>query len=210
MKNPAKTALLFFSIVLCSTLGSSVGHAQQNTIEVDANQRTTIIGTFDSLSLLLRDLCGRAGVEMRSFDATDRSITTRQVGRPLSEVIGQLLTQENYLLGVRDAPRTGAPTEIAWIRVTGSTGAAPRTAAMDAAVLNEPPRPEAHLVVADRLFADEQRVAQFMATDNELLAESLRHYPNITVSLRKLRDGRPAAVQRKLDELIQSLEAATP
>jgi hypothetical protein len=191
--------------------------AEEKRVVVTADQTATVIGTFDSLTELLSDLCAKAGVELRSYDAPDHPISASHTERPLSEVIERLLSKENYLLGVRGGRAEGSPMEVAWIRVTGSKGSGdeavpggldvPSTFGETAFDSEDPTDARrAQEAVAARLLANEAQVAQFLKMDPRALAASLRQYPHIDVVLRKLRaDQQHPAVVEKLDAVIGEL-----
>jgi hypothetical protein len=209
--------VLVLSLLDCVRLVSDA-RAGERRIEVDADQTATVVGTFASLAAVVTDLCVQAKAELRGFDATDRKITIDQVRRPLTDVIALLLAQENYLLGVREANTPGQPAMVAWIRVTGSKEAGSAVLGGGLTVPSDfgarPFKDEstsetrrAQQAVAARLIADEQHVAQLLATDAKHLARSLRQYPHIEELLRQMRTGQVPAVAAKLDAVIAELDA---
>jgi hypothetical protein len=198
--------------------------AEAVRVQVGADQTTTVVGSFESLAGLLRTLCAEAGVELRAYDAPDRAITTHQEGRPLAATIERLLSQENYLLGVREGEAPGPRVRVAWVRVTGaknsglgglSGGVDVPSRFGDTELEHESTADarRAQQAVAARLLADDAHVASFLQAEPRALAQSLGHYPHIDGLLRKLRaEQQHPAVIEKLDAVIRELEApsATP
>jgi len=184
--------------------------AEEARVEVAADQTTTVVGSFASLSDLLSRLCKQADAELRAYSAPDREVTVNIEQRPFSETIERLLAHENYLLGVRGGRETGSEIRVAWVRVTGSKGtpAKPVPGAEPASAAGKQsadPR-RAQEVVADRLLADDAQVAMFLSAEPTALAQSLRQYPQIGDVLRKLRarQQHPAVVE-KIDAVLAEL-----
>lgn len=88
-------------------------------MEVAADQTTTLVGQFDSLKAVLEELCSRAGVELRAYDADDRAVSANYRDLPLGDVMTALLNHENYLLGQGRDPATGN-ARVAWVHVSGN------------------------------------------------------------------------------------------
>ena len=192
---------------------------QAGRVAVDADQRTTVVGSFDSLAELLRTLCAEANVELRAYDAPDRPITAHQEGRSLADVLERLLSRENYLLGVREGEAPGPRVRVAWIRVTGAKSSGlddlpgrvdvpSRFGATDIERESPTDARRAQEAVAASLLADDAHVASFLRAQPRELAQSLSHYPHIDSLLRELRaEQQHPAVVEQLDAVIRELEA---
>jgi len=198
----------------------STTHADDQQVTVGADQVTTVLGRFDSLTSLLADLCTKADVELRSYGAPDRAVTADYVERPLARVIERLLSREDYLIGMREGGTQGGPSRVVWIRVTGAkhsgVGVLPGGIPVPSGFGKSEFRSEqatdalrAQEAVAQHLLADDARVAAFLKVEPAELAQSLRQYPHIEALLHKLRaeQQRPEVIQ-KLDAVIHELAAS--
>jgi len=210
------TRLTSAALGLAAILLGSYGWADPPRVEVGGTQTTTVVGRFPSLARLLRDVCQRANVELRAFDAVDRPVTVDQLARPLPEVIAHLLSEENYLLGVRGPDVPDRPPEIAWLRVTGSreshaeamlSGLSVPSQFGSRSFEEESPSEtrRAEHSVAARLLGDQRLRSQLLAMDPAELAESLRQYPHIEDLLGDMRAGQEPEVREKLDAVIRRL-----
>jgi len=208
------------TIALVLLLAAPTAGAQQGSWEVGPDQATSIDGTFTSLAELLTELCTRAKVELRAYDAPDRPLTATVTKRPLAEVLERVLSQENYLVGVRGGDSPQSPLRVVWIRVIGAKNpelaASPRGIAVPSDFGStefdaERPtdRSRAQEAVAKSLLADEARVRQLLEADPEAIAQSLRQYPHIDALLGKLRaEQEHPEVAAHLDAVIAALTAA--
>ncbi len=219
----AAATVLIVVAALHATHAPAEGTREDAHVEVAADQSTTVVGSFESLSGLLAELCKQAGAELRAYDAPDREVTANLEGRPLSEAIDRLLAHENYLLGVRGGRERGSELRVAWVRVTGSKGTAETTVPAEPTASGESDEKSAgeeteateataasqqrvHEAVAAQLLADESRVAILLNSDAGALAQSLRQYPNVDQVLRKLRaDQQHPAVVEKIDAILAEL-----
>ena len=191
--------------------------AQERIVEVHDDRTATVSGTFESLRDVIGELCAEADVELRAYDAADRPLTTRQERRPLAELIEHLLSDENFVVGVRTPASTDGGVRLAWLRVTGSkhSGASKPTppdatpARADADTPDAPGDDPARRAVADRLLADDARVEQFLAAEPAALARSLGQYPDIERLLIELRteQSHPAVIEQ-LDAVLAELASA--
>src|SRR3990172_414146 len=105
------------STVLLLALGFPPAAAGELQIEVSELQHITMNGSSDSLRTAIEKLCAKAGVELRSYDAEDRSFSAHFKNEPLSRVLERLLRLEAYMVGVRgsDAPSRGRrPHKVTW------------------------------------------------------------------------------------------------
>jgi len=91
------------------------------TIEVDPDQRVTIVGSSDSLRSAVTDLCARADVRLLAYEAEDRPFSASYQQLPLSEALARLLRSEIFLVGL--SPRQdGEGDLVTWLRVSGAKG----------------------------------------------------------------------------------------
>ncbi len=202
-RRPARGAALLLGLLLLLVVPPS--SAEENRVEVDPDQRTTIAGTFPSVAKLLEDLCSSARVELQGFDAEDHEVTLRLVRRPLIDVLPVLLARENYVLGLQTS--AGA-TRVAWVRVTGAKAGPERSLSLSGDPLAGPtPIPAAEAVI-QRLLKKGASRKRFLNTDNALLAESLKRYPGMTLALGRAREGQPRKVRRKIEDLIGHIDRA--
>ncbi|MFT5041490.1 MAG: hypothetical protein ACI8TX_002464 [Hyphomicrobiaceae bacterium] len=216
------TCLAIASLFATPLAGSTVRAEMPATVQVEDGQLATVDGRFESLAETIAELCELAGVELRSYDATDRAVIGNAKDQPLARVLERLLSEENYLLGVRPRPRDTEATDIAWLRVTGSKGANAKTPwaglnktkAEDAA---SPPVPEelnsaaVMQAVAGELLADEARIGLFLATEPDAVATSLKQYPQAVAVLTNLgrRNLHPDVVEH-IDAVIVVLQNNRP
>jgi hypothetical protein len=105
--------------VLVLTAVAAHADGAQPLIAVHDAQRVTITGHFDSLRGVVVELCRRAGVELRAYDAADRPLVAGYENIPLADALARLLRSEIYLAGVRADEHRGAGV-VAWLRVSGS------------------------------------------------------------------------------------------
>jgi hypothetical protein len=142
------------SVVLL-VAGATCSYAAPPTIEVYDSQRVTVSGSFDSLRGAVTELCRRAGVDLRAYEAEDRSFTASYEDLSLADALARLLRSEIYLAGLRPGERGGAV--VTWLRVSGSKGgvATPPTPALaalaPAAVTLEPGIEAIELGVAPKI-----------------------------------------------------------
>ncbi|MBC8293487.1 MAG: hypothetical protein H8E45_10030 [Proteobacteria bacterium] len=198
--------------------------AEPIRIEVDAEQRTTLVGASSSLKMLISDLCIRAGVELASYDAADRPVRASYERLPLHEVLPRLLRQESHTLRLRsqgDQLRVsrlevlGTKTSrVHNRRQTSSTATGnhrlwlPRSL-MEAAFASPSVdrREKAVLAIGEYIAGDEQRYSQFLAADAEWMARAIRGYPYARQMLVELRENQGGnAVAKKVAAIILALE----
>jgi hypothetical protein len=203
-----------------------VGSSAESTIEVTSEQSVTMVGGFPSLRSAITELCQRAHVELRAFEAADREVAVVYRSVPLAVVLEGLLREENYLVGVT-SEEAGRPPRVAWIRVAGSGNVTP--ARRDTAGAAEPsgstvpamrfevpatfgnaeftsedPEQRARALhsIAARLVASKQ----LMSADPQALAGALEAYPHARELLTQLRDEQEdPEVRARLDQVLASL-----
>jgi len=221
---------------LCvSAVVLTVGHlvatsaiAESIRIEVDDEQRVTIVGEASSLRMVITDLCIRAGVELGSYDAADRSIRANYESLPLREVLPRLLRQESHTLRLRGK---GDQLRVARLEVIGTkssnrpnrtrtwraTDAGNRLwlppSLMEAAFASPDAsrRAEAVLAIGEYIVGDTQRYIQFLEADPEWMARAIQSYPHARAMLARLRDDQgDNAVARKVTVIIVALDNLPP
>jgi hypothetical protein len=218
----AATAVLAIALVAVT---SAITIAA-NTVAVTPEQSVTVVGVFPSLKSVIEDVCRRAGVELRAFEAADREVAVTYNGVPLTTALAGLLRDESYLVGVT-AGESGRPARVAWIRVVGSGGSAPRqpgTGEMppassrpvptmgfevpatfgDAEFSSEDPEQRARALhaIASRLIASKQ----VLSADPQVLAATLQQYPHARELVTQLRDEQQDPdIRARLDQVLASL-----
>jgi hypothetical protein len=198
--------------------------AAENRLELGADQTVTVAGSFGSLKGLLEDLCDQGGIELRSFDAADRSVTVRYEGVPLTTALRGLLREESYLLGVAAQPGAQG-TRVTWIRIMAkgdgatSGGAVPTGASMVSRAASTPPVAPAPAAdedpariaqiageLANRLFARPEQVGPFLETSPQVIAGTFRKYPEAKAIVRQLVDEQSdPAIRAKLEQVLETL-----
>ena len=198
----------------------------ENNVEVTQEQLATVVGVFPSLKSVIDDLCRRAGVEVRAFEAEDRAVTVAYNRVPLTTALEGLLREESYLVGVT-ATEAGKPPRVAWIRVAGGAADATRqtptgdsvvspTRAVptmgfevpatfgDAEFTSEDPEQRARALhaIASRLIASKQ----VMSADPKALAVMLQQYPHARELVTQLRNEQEDPdIRARLDQVLASL-----
>jgi hypothetical protein len=198
----------------------------ENTVEVTQEQSVTVVGVFPSLKSVIDDLCRRAGVELRAFEAEDRAVTVAYNRVPLTTALEGLLREESYLVGVT-ATETGKPPRVAWIRVAGGAADATRQTRTDDAATtparavptmgfevpatfgdaeftSEDPEQRARALhsIASRLIASKQ----VMSADPKALAGMLQQYPHARELVTQLRNEQEDPdIRARLDQVLASL-----
>lgn len=198
----------------------------ENTVEVTQEQSATVVGVFPSLKSVIDDLCRRAGVELRAFEAEDREVTVAYNRVPLTTVLEGLLREESYLVGVT-ATETGKPSRVAWLRVAGGAADATRQTPTsdsvttpargvptmgfevpatfgDAEFTSEDPEQRARALhaIASRLIASKQ----VMSADPKALAVMLQQYPHARELVTQLRNEQEDPdIRARLDQVLASL-----
>jgi hypothetical protein len=214
----ALAALLLSSASLRAAFSSD-----GSTLHLGAQQTLTVAGSFTSLRALIEDICWRAGVELRSFDAEDRSVNVNYSGIPLANALRGLLRNESYLLGAAPAPSHAVP-QITWIRVLGEHETARtnrRRGRQQAAAGFQVPstlvrtafasedgdeRAAALQEISARILSSDEQLAAFLATEAHLIARTLNRYPHAAELVSELRESQiDPTIRRKLDEIIAAL-----
>jgi len=194
-------------------------------IEVDAAQRVTVAGEFDSLKKLLDELCREADVELRSYDADDRPVRMEYHALPLVTVLAGLLRQESYIVGVSPG-EAGLGPHVVWLRVTGGPPGTPVAPSDEtpsptpfafevpstfgeATFATEDPEQRARALegIAKRLLASSNAGGGLLAAKPEVIANLLRDYPHAGALVRQLRDEQAdPAIKSKLNAILSALE----
>lgn len=196
------------------------------TIEVTQEQSVTVVGVFPSLKSVIDDLCRRAGVELRAFEAEDRAVTVAYNRVPFTAALEGMLREESYLVGVT-ATESGKPPRVAWVRVAGSAADATRQTPAgesvttparavptmgfevpatfgDAEFTSEDPEQRARALhaIASRLIASKQ----VMTADPKALAVMLQQYPHARELVTQLRNEQEDPdLRARLDQVLASL-----
>jgi hypothetical protein len=97
--------------------------ARAADLQVDEAQTVSLHGSAESLKDTIVALCSAAGVRLVAYDAPDRKLVADYEDVPLHRLLGRLLRNESYMVGLErgeDGPR------VAWLRVIGpERGGAP-------------------------------------------------------------------------------------
>ncbi len=204
-------------------------------IEIDDQQLVTMSTQTASLASVIRELCARAGVTLRGFEAPDRPVAAAYEGVPLRDVLQRLLRDETYMIGVR-AGREKSDVEVAWLHVTaskivGTTSAPvplasgpppapanPATAAFSVTglppevILNalssddEAKRRAATSALADHVEANPGALDDFLGKDAAAAVDALAPYAYASEALQTLALRQQNSVNRaKLDSIAKSL-----
>jgi len=206
----------------------SAAQAQQ-TIKIDNYQVATVSGSWGSLQSLVEDLCFRAGIELRAYDAPDRPIAAHYHDVALAELLRRLLARESFVLTLRSAG--GAPgSRVTSLRVIGDTETArgnrrrpspfhkaqrpwqPPPSLLGSAFGETPDddRQTALQQLTEGILTNKADLEGFLATDPAQMAEALQRYPNAAVMLRSLRGEKSGKlspqIAEKLDLVIKALE----
>lgn len=194
---------LFCAVTCAAAFVTTASYASTFAMEVDVDQRVTMSGRSPSLRTVVEDLCWRAGVELRAFDADDRGTAVDLSGVPLGVALERLFTEESYMIGM--AERDAGKARVAWLQVLGPTARA-RARRSGATVGRKrrnfeiPPdllraafggtsddaQAKALDQIRHRIVADSSQRAGFLATDAKLIAETLARYPAARPLLEKL------------------------
>jgi hypothetical protein len=134
-------ATIALAISASSPLSAS-GASSGLVIEIDESQRVSVQGQAPSLATLVAEVCARAGVTLRGYEARDRPISVAYESIPLRDALQRMLRDETYMIGVR-AGDGGKRINVAWVHVTGSTsaGAPASPAAATSPLAATPPAP---------------------------------------------------------------------
>jgi hypothetical protein len=204
------------------------------TIEVYDSQRVTVSGNFDSLRSAVIELCRRAGVDLRAYEAEDRAFAASYENLSLADALARLLRSEIYLAGLRPGERGGAV--VTWLRVSGSKGAVataptPALAALaPAAVTLEPgidaielgvtpkivetaltssdtaARNTARRRILEALSEDQASLQRYVGRDVTLVVEELAVFPHATELVSSLQNvTRDMAERNHIQEILRAL-----
>jgi hypothetical protein len=220
-------------LALASVVDAALAQSGEagDAIEIDAGQLVTLDTKATSLSTLVRELCTKAGVKLRGFEAPDRPVTATYDGVPLRDVLQRLLRDETYMIGVR-AGADSRDIEVAWLHVTASkiegrtaapvpapaapvplppvlsTIGAPAAMIVDAiSNADEAKRKEATLQLADYVTENPGVLDKFLAEDVAINVEELVPYVYAHEALQTLALREPNPVNRaRLDGIAKSLK----
>lgn len=223
---PPRLTRIAISLGLAAVASTTPAVAQFDTLEVDSDQRVTVIGRAPSLKTVIEDLCWRAGVRVDFYDAEDRSFGGTFRGLPLDQFLTRVLSRESFMTG----GTSGEGRRLVWLRVLGDpvVGAKRRasggTRAGVRAALDVPPtlaraaftagegkeheeqRREALNALSARIAGDSRQLGTFLATDAKLIAETLAQYPGAKVALAELAERYPdPRIRTKLAEIETAL-----
>jgi len=157
--------LLLVGVLLVTTSARAADDDTSLAIEIDDKQLVTMSTQTASLASVIRQLCTKAGVTLRGFEAADRPVAAAYEGVPLRDVLQRLLRDETYMIGVR-AGSERSDLEVAWLHVTASKIVG-RTSAPVPVAAEAPPPPSpatgafsipgvAPEVVLDALSSDDE------------------------------------------------------
>jgi hypothetical protein len=170
--------------------------AQPLAISVNAGQTVSISGSTDSLRDAITDLCERAGVELRAYDAEDRPFSASFQDVPLTEALSRILRSEIFLVGLK--PSNRGPV-VSWLRVSGASGAVAGSPLRAGA----PPASRPGTVAGIDIGVAADVVETALTSDDTIARSSARR-----VILQNLRSN-PAALQRLLErepaEIVEQL-----
>jgi len=224
------TALALVAAAAALAGAPVVAHAQQ-TVRIDNRQVATVSGNWGSLESLVEDLCFRAGIELRAYDAPDRPVVAHYQNMALAELLRRLLARESFVLTVQ--PLAGANgSRVTSLRVIGDTETAranrrgpsrfhkarrpwqPPPSLLGSAFGEQPEddRQAALQQLAKGILTNKADLEGFLATDPAQMAEALGRYPNAAAMLRRLRGEKSGKlspqIAEKLDLVIKELEDA--
>ncbi len=218
-----EAAVAVLAVALMCTLLIFPPSAPGDSLRIDValDQTTTLVGRHHSLRTVVEDLCWRAGVDLRSYDAEDRPFAARITGQPLAMVLSRLLRHESYMIGAsRD--RSGRATVI-WIRVLGdhetakrhrAGGGLPRrgpgiqlppTLLRTAFGSTDPTEREQALgLLVRRIQGDPAERQAFLDTETNLIAKALSRYPQAPDVLKSLeQEPLDPSLRRKLKDVLR-------
>jgi hypothetical protein len=226
--------LFLVGVLLLATSPRAAEDDNDLGIEIDDQQLVTMSTQTASLALVISQLCSKAGVTLRGFDAPDRPVAAAYEGVPLRDVLQRLLRDETYMIGVR-AGREQSDVEVAWLHVTaskivGQTSApvpvlgepppAPAPAASGLSVTGLPPevildalssddeakRRAATTALADHVEANPGALDDFLGKDSAATVDALAPYAYASEALQTLALRQKNSVNRaKLDSIAKSL-----
>ncbi len=222
-------SIVFALFAAVAMLGvASPAHAQQ-TIKIDDHQVATVIGSWRSLQSLVEDLCFRARVELRGYDAPDRPAAAHYQDLGLAQLFRRLLSRESFVLTVSSGHGANG-LKVTSLRVMGDgeTARANRRKPSRFRKASRPWQPPPSLLgsvfgedldedrqaalrqLANGILANKADLEGFLDTDPGQMAKALERYPNAAQMLRELRaqqaGGGNEEIAEKLSLLINALE----
>jgi hypothetical protein len=97
--------------------------AQEPDLTVSNDQIVSLRGSSPSLRGVIQKLCAASGVELRQYEAEDRTWAGNYQDLPLAELLPRLLRTESYAVGMKSG--ASAAPRIAWVRVMGAATGTP-------------------------------------------------------------------------------------
>jgi hypothetical protein len=183
-----RSGLVCAATILAMSAGVPALGAGDLSIDVDAAQKVTIVGSSDSLRSAIADLCARAQVRLIAYEAEDRPFSASYQQLPLSEALARLLRAEIFLVGL--SPREdGAGELVTWLRVSGAKGGIGGTVLAGGGA--QPTAPSAVAAIDIGVAADVIEAA--LTSDDTIVRNNARR--TILENLR----GNPAPLQRYLE-----------
>jgi hypothetical protein len=85
-------------------------------IVVHEDATISLDGRSPSLRAVVEEICVRAGVQLRAYDAVDRRMRGHYERLRLSDILGRLLREESFVLGF-SGRRAGERNRVRWLRV---------------------------------------------------------------------------------------------
>ena len=212
---------LFTSVVACAPTACL---ADEPTMEVSTDQRVSLSGRAASLKSVVEEVCFRAGVDLRFYDASDRPFGGTYQDLPLATLLERLLRTESYLAEVIVTGQSGAVRVVA-LRVLGDPSVASARRARGGgafARLRVPPalvaaafgdnaaskqeRDAALSAMAAQVTGSPSQLAGFLATDAEQIALAVRRHKGVEEGLRQLqRRASDPRIAKKLDDVLAAL-----
>ena len=209
--------------------GAPVAARAQQTVKIDNHQVATVSGNWGSLESLVEDVCFRARIELRAYDAPDRPVAAHYQNMALAELLRRLLARESFVLTLRSGTGAGG-SKVTSLRVIGDTETAranrrgpsrfhkarrpwqPPPSLLGSAFGEQPEddRQAALQQLARGILSSKADLEGFLATDPAQMAEALARYPNAAAMLRRLRGEQSGKlspqIAEKLDLVIKELE----
>jgi hypothetical protein len=206
------------------------------SVEVGADQRTTVSGESPSLRAVIEEICHQAGVQLRTYAAADRKYVGHLENVPLSQALRSMLRTESYLVGVR-SDKASPQERITWLRVLGGEGGTPGAAGVSGAhFARAQPTPAAQpqgdnkfMVSSSLLFqafgtfdpqrreqaqreilsriAEPEQMSRFLSSDPKEMAKVMGRYRNSAQTIRQMQGMADRPdVQAKLEEIAAEVE----
>lgn len=221
--SPVVRRLVAIGILLSAT--SATAQASELSIAVSPDQRVSVSGRSASLRTVVEDVCYRAGIDVRSYDAEDRAFGGTYADLTAKSFLERLLRRESFMMevaSVDDAQRVvairvlGNPTAAAARRARGQ---APRRSgfqvppalvrtAFRATDGDQAGREAALGVIGSRIAGDPAQLEAFLTTDPLQIALAVQRHRGAESALRELQLRYPEPrIARKIDEIVAALRS---